>query len=130
MPPRTVLPSNAELLRMRAQDVPVQAIADQYEVTPQAVYYRLNQAKGGTVKDRLLPWQVQRKHQGSIWHRCARAHAKWANGEAVTKEEKADATSLRDTAALLKSVLLYDPEVGFHWRDRTPDDVDILAVPE
>lgn len=129
MPPRTVLPASSVLLRMKEEEnIPVIKIAERYSVTPNAVYYRLKQAKHATIEDGLLPWRVEGKHQGSLWHRAALAHARWSRGDAVDQVEKTDALALRDFCASARSVLIYDATNGFRWRRKRREDVDILGV--
>lgn len=126
----TVLPPGEDLIRMmEEEDRSLGELADAFGVTRQAVHARMKRAGQNYSNVGYLPWRVPDSHRGrSTFTRCAVAHVKWSRGEAVSAMEQADATNLRKTAAALKSVLIYDQELGYCWRDRRSTDVDIIAA--
>lgn len=126
----TVLPPGADLaLKMETERLSLADLALAFGVTKQAVHARIKRAGINYSTAGYLPWRVPDNHRGrSTFTRCAIAHVKWSRGEAVSAAEQADADNLRRTAALLNSVMIYDHELGFCWRDRRPDDVDIIAA--
>lgn len=129
-PSRRKLPDDAVWMRELDEGMSVTDVAQRYGVTRDAVYKRLRALKEEGRKPGRLPWVVSGTHrEGSSRILVSLyAYAKHASGEAVTKEELQMANRLRDLAATL-GTLIYNPVDGFQWRDRRPDDTDIM-MPE
>lgn len=104
-------------------------VAAKYGVSRDAVYKRLRHLREGRKQGRL-PWVISGPHRegASRLLLSVYAYAKHSNGEAVSPDELAMAKQLRKIAEEM-GTLIYNPVDGFQWRDRRPDDTDIM-MPE
>ncbi|GGW89383.1 hypothetical protein [Streptomyces noursei] len=143
----TSLPSNSELKKLHLQGFSDEEIAERYQVTRQAVNKRMvsmdirRKPTIATKANSLIPWDVKTVQYGGGTHHTAYPLEglklylrKLMGDESLTSRQQADAG--RFERRLLKNphlVLDYnrDTEKGFFWRDRCPEDADlIVAWPE
>ena len=78
----------------------------------------------------LLPWVVRQTHcNGNHLYRAILAYAKWRAGEELSDAEQVMRQRVEQRAVRSNAVLSYDPDEGFYWRSRRPDDDASVLAP-
>ncbi|MEU5382662.1 hypothetical protein [Kitasatospora cineracea] len=134
----TSLPSDAELSRLFVLGAEAADIAAQYDVTPQAVYWRwnnmgLHRLPIAREVNQLIAgvWQVQSSAgAGSHWHsfpcQSLRYYLRLRMGDTLSERQAMEALRFERRLIREGAVLAYSKEEGFTYVPRTPEDGDLL----
>lgn len=115
MPAPRQLPGTEVLLSLRKQKWTYEQIANEYGVTPGAVYLRLREA--GAVKKRprhseLIPWKVRNEHMHAHPVAMLRLLARRQGGEELPKRKQQQLDKWLREIEEAGVVVCYDPEQG------------------
>lgn len=133
MPPRRVLPSSDELLKLRRQGKSNIKIAEQYGVTPAAVSAALGrEGKSESTKKYpdLIPWRVSINHSNDYNLRMLRWEGQIRDGRELPEFKRKALASWRAKLMEKKAVVHYDNELGFFLVPKRPQDKDLIRSPE
>lgn len=125
-----------EAARLHEQDPKENSYArlsERYSVTRQAVADRVKKYRERqnieVVRQKPWPWPVRNIHtQGSVLYESVLALRKMYDGEKLTNQETTRARGLLTFSAKMDVVITYDPERGFMWTSRRPEDHDAMFV--
>lgn len=139
MPAERKLPDSAELLSLRNQGWTYEEIADEYKVTPGAVYLQLRNAHATATHldhKKLIPWTLAPEHRMARPAEMLRLLGRERAGQKIEPPaKKAMLDKWLKTLADQKVVVCYDPEKppneasrtgGFYYVPREPSDGDSI----